>query len=121
MPEATLEDTYWKLIELDGRPVRVAENIAEPHLVLHAGQLQARGSTGCNRFFGPYALRGDSLRLGPLASTRRACPDPELTRQDHAFLVGLEKTRHWRVTGDTLTFGGEAGQGMRFEARHLGR
>ena len=102
MSNATLENTYWKLVELGGEPARVAENIAEPHLLLHPAKKQADGSTGCNRFSGSYELRGDSLRLGPLAATRRACLDPEMNRQESTLLEAFSATRSWKATGDTL-------------------
>ena len=33
------------------------------------------GFGGCNRFFGGYTVSGDSIKIGPLASTRKGCPD----------------------------------------------
>ena len=79
--------------------------------------------TGCNRFMGPYELSGDSLRLGPLGSTRRACVDPdvdpEMNKQESALLHALGETRTWRVTGDTLLLTGKAGQVARFAAQYL--
>ncbi len=119
MSRATLENTYWKLLEVGGSPARVAENIAEPHLLLHPAQKQAGGSAGCNSFGGPYQLSGDSLHLGPLIATLRACLDPEMNRQEHAFLNALGETRTWQVTGDTLTLAGETGQVARFTAQHM--
>jgi len=102
MPSATLENTEWKLVELSAQPVRVAEGLEAPNLRLDGAQKQASGSGGCNRFTGRYELGGDSLRLGPLASTRRACLDPETSQREKAFLVALDGTRTWQVTGDTL-------------------
>jgi copper homeostasis protein (lipoprotein) len=116
---ATLENTDWRLLELGGRPAGVAENTTKPYLQLDPAQKQARGSTGCNRFFGPYVLSGDSLRFGPLASTRRACLDQEMNRQERAFLEALSATRRWQVTEDTLVLTGEAGPVARFAAQHM--
>lgn len=118
MSRATLENTYWKLVDVAGQPARVADNIAEPHLLLHPAQKQAGGGTGCNSFGGPYQLSGDSVRLGPLIATLRACLDPEMNRQERSFLTALGETRTWQVTGDTLTLTGEAGQLARFAAEY---
>ncbi len=115
---APLENTYWKLVEVGGRPARVAETSAEPYLQLDPAQKRAHGGTGCNIFSGPYELSGDSLRFGPLASTRRACLDPEMNRQESAFLNALGATRTWQVAGDTLVLPGETGQVARFAAQH---
>jgi heat shock protein HslJ len=119
MSNATLENTYWKLVEFGGEPARVAENIAEPHLLLHPATKQATGSTGCNRFSGPYELSGDSLRLGPLTSTRRACLDPEMNRQESTLLEGFDATRSWKTTDDTLVLSGGGEPVARFVAVYL--
>ena len=33
------------------------------------------GSTGCNRYGGPYTADGDAIEFGQISSTQRACPD----------------------------------------------
>jgi heat shock protein HslJ len=115
--EATLENTYWKATAIGDRPVRVDQNLSEPHLLLNPAETQASGSTGCNGFSGSYQLSGDSLRFGDLVSTLRACVDPELNRQERAFLDALGATRTWRVTGDTLVLSGETAPLARFTAQ----
>jgi heat shock protein HslJ len=101
----------------------VAENIREPHLLLHPADSRASGSTGCNEFSGGYRSSGppDSLRFDKVVSTLRACIDPELDRQERAFLDALNATRTWRVTGDTLVLSGEAGPLVRFSAQCMSR
>jgi heat shock protein HslJ len=114
---ATLENTYWRATAINDRPVRVDENLTEPHLLLQSDDTQASGSTGCNGFSGGYQLSGDSLRFGDLLSTLRACVDPELNRQERAFLDALGGTRTWRVTRDTLVLSGQTGPLVRFTAQ----
>jgi heat shock protein HslJ len=58
---------------------------------------------------GSYTRQGDSLRIGPLAMTRRACVGEELNRQEYAFTQALEAARTWRIAGDTLVLSGDAG------------
>ena len=117
--DATLENTYWKLLALGGQRAIVADNIPEPHLLLHPADRRASGSTGCNRFSGSYELVSDSLSVRPLASTLVACADPALNRQETAFLAAVGETRRWRVTGDTLLLGDEAQPVARFVAVYL--
>ena len=119
MSSATLENSYWKLVALGGAPARVVSNVAEPNLRLLPGAGQARGSTGCNGFSGPYQLSGESLRFGRLTTTLRAGADPEMNRQERAFLDALAATRTWRVTGDTLVLSGEKGAVARFIVVYL--
>ncbi len=116
-PGPPLEHTSWTLVDLGGLPARAAQNMPVPYLELDPATAQARGSTGCNSFSRRYELRGDSLGLGPLASTRRACLDPEMNRQETAFLEALGGTRTWRVRGDTIVLAGEAGPVARFAAQ----
>jgi heat shock protein HslJ len=37
---------------------------------------QVSGFSGCNRFFGSYTLNENILDIGPLASTKMMCQDP---------------------------------------------
>ena len=113
----TLENTYWKATTIGDRRVRVDENLPEPHLQLHPAETQASGSTGCNGFSGGYQLSGDSLRFGNLLSTLRACVDPELNRQERAFLDALGATRTWQVTGDILVLSDQMGPLAQFTAQ----
>jgi heat shock protein HslJ len=109
-----LEGTTWSLVELGGRPARAAGDNGTPTLRLDAAQTRASGNTGCNSFGGGYELNGESLRFGALASTRRACVDEALNRQEAAFLRVLADTRTWRITGGTLVLRGDAGEVARF-------
>ncbi|MGH9796478.1 MAG: META domain-containing protein [Candidatus Acidiferrales bacterium] len=82
-------DTYWKVSELGGAaPAGAAPR--EAHLRLLAEGNRATGSTGCNTFSGVFELEGESLRLGPLVSTRMACLDQSLARQEQEYLRALE-------------------------------
>lgn len=121
MSNATLENTYWKLLELGDRRARarVTHNTPEPNLRLMLSQNQARGSTGCNSFMGSYGLRGDSIRFGALASTGRACADREMSAQENAFLKALADTRTWQVTRDTLVLAGATGRLAKFSAQYM--
>src|SRR5690242_16248586 len=34
------------------------------------------GTGGCNSFHGSYTLNGNTIKIGPLASTQKSCADP---------------------------------------------
>src|SRR3982751_4983624 len=106
-----LEGTTWSLVELGGQPARPAGDNGTPTLHLAAAQKRASGNTGCNSFGGGYELSGASLRFGALASTRRACVDEALNRQEAAFLRALADTRTLRIANGMLVLRGEAGGG----------
>jgi putative lipoprotein len=56
---------------------------------------RAHGSGGCNSFTGDYRLEDAMLELGPLATTRKACP-PAIMDQEARFFEALEETRRYR-------------------------
>jgi heat shock protein HslJ len=60
------------------------------------------GNAGCNSFNGPYTVDGDAIEIGPLASTRAACPNDELQQQETDYLAALELATSFAVTGDRL-------------------
>ncbi|WP_083941577.1 META domain-containing protein [Salinicola socius] len=95
-----LVGTYWKLMTLDGKPVTVADNMREAHLVLDA-QGRVTGSTGCNRLMGSYTLQDDTLTFSQLASTRMACPG-EVAALEQAWLATLSETAHYSIEGQSL-------------------
>ena len=106
---ASVADTTWNLVDLAGQKALPDVEGNVPDLRLDSSQHRASGNSGCNRFFGNYGLAGDSLRLGPLASTRRACIDQALNAQETAYLAALDQTHTWNIAGDTLTIVGANG------------
>jgi len=60
------------------------------------------GNGGCNQFNGPYTVDGQSITIGPLASTRAACPDEALQQQETDYFAALELATTFQVTGDRL-------------------
>jgi putative lipoprotein len=97
---APLENSYWKLIELDGVTVAVAEKQREPHLILHPDGRRLTGSGGCNHLAGSYVLDGETLSFGRAAGTLMACP--EGMEQERAFLEALTRVRGFRIDGQRL-------------------
>lgn len=59
------------------------------------------GSSGCNTFDGPYTTNGNLVAIGPLATTRLACPDDVMT-QESAFLAALAGVGRVESRGQTL-------------------
>jgi len=106
---ATLEQTYWKLVELGGKPVLAVDKSHEAHLQLAAAEKRAAGSSGCNRIMGSYELKGGSLRFSPMAATRMMCPG-ELMQQEAAFTSALQATTNWQISSDKLELRNEAGE-----------
>jgi heat shock protein HslJ len=61
------------------------------------------GSAGCNRYGGTWFVDGEALTIGPLATTRRLCPDPAgRMEQEAAFLAAMGRVATWRIDGQRL-------------------
>jgi uncharacterized lipoprotein YbaY/heat shock protein HslJ len=116
---ATLENTYWKLASLRGRPVPpVANQQREPHLILQPAQKRVAGSGGCNRLMGSYTLEGERLSFSQMAGTRMACPQGMDT--ERAFLDGLAAAARWQIDSQRLELLDAQGDVVaEFEARYL--
>jgi heat shock protein HslJ len=64
---------------------------------------RATGHAGCNTFRGSYTVDGEHLVIGPLATTRKACPDPAVNRQERDYLAALAATRSFAPSRSGLT------------------
>lgn len=116
-PEAELLGTYWRAVEIDGKPVAPQPPKREAHLVLTAEGKRVSGSTGCNRFTGTFEQTADGFHFSKMASTRMACPPP-LDAQEGAFLQALNATTAVGISGNTLELKDAEGRvRLRFEAR----
>lgn len=113
--DSVLHDTYWKLVRLNGVPVRIAEKQREPHLVFASDEPRISGNSGCNHMMGSYELDGDKLHLSRMAGTMMACLDGmELEQQ---FLQSMEKVVRYHISGSHLDLLDTAGVVIaRFEA-----
>ena len=98
----TLAYTEWTLVELDRKTVEIAANELAPSLVLDLEEARVTGSGGVNRLTGHFALSGDELRFGPLATTRMAGPESAMQREA-ALLAALERVTSYALDGRTLT------------------
>ncbi|MBE2223256.1 MAG: META domain-containing protein [Anaerolineae bacterium] len=61
------------------------------------------GSAGCNRYFGPYTSSGETIQIGPLATTRALCPEPAgVMEQEQEFLAALQSAATYTIQNDKL-------------------
>lgn len=117
---APLENTYWKLLRLNGKAVQVAKGQLEPHLILQPLQKRAVGFSGCQRMQGSYTYTAQQLTVQPFAGKRMACPQENQRTLEHAYLVALEHTVRWRIHGQHLMLLSAKGRIMaEFEAVYL--
>src|SRR5262245_7848453 len=93
-----LEATYWRAIELAGKPTPPQHADREAYLQFQAGRVS--GSDGCNRFSGSYQLHGDRVTFGQMAATLMACVDSSATEEP--FRNALKNASRLTIAGDRL-------------------
>lgn len=85
-----LVGTEWQLEDLAGSGVVEG---GRPTLAFPAAD-KVSGNGSCNQFSGPLQIKGNEIRLGPLGSTRMACPEPSMT-QETKYLAGLQAAERY--------------------------
>ena len=80
-----LSGTAWLLVDLNGTPT--LPKVQATLSFFEAGRVSGNGS--CNRFTGSVTLAGDTLKIGPLASTRMACLNDNVGTQEDKYLKAL--------------------------------
>lgn len=95
-----LEGTSWKLAKMESIPASAISAEEDTFtLLFNATDTLVAGRTNCNRFFGPYELKGKSLKFGTLGMTRMACPDMQY---EDAFVRMLDEVDGFEIKGSDL-------------------
>jgi heat shock protein HslJ len=100
-PPPQLAGVNWKVTSFNNDRHAVVGVLGESSITMTFEDGKVAGSAGCNSFHGTYATEGGKLEIGPLATTRRACPDPLMT-QEREFLAALASAVTWSVEGNVL-------------------
>jgi heat shock protein HslJ len=96
VPPASLNNTSWQIDQIYGVPP-----LADTPTQLQFTDGRISGTAGCNRLMGSYTQADASLTLGPIASTRMACPS-SLMQQEQQVIAALGRVRHWEFSSDGL-------------------
>lgn len=116
---ADLQNTYWKLVALQGQPAAMLDpQEREVSITLGSDKRQVQGFTGCNSLGGSYTLNGAALKFNQLASTRRMCAHAANTLE-REVLGALKATTSYRIDGEQLMLLGGGRVQARFEAVYL--
>ena len=86
---ASLAGSQW------GYPLDAGEE--DPRFVRFSGDGKLFGNGGCNNFRGKYHQAANSITIGPLATTRKACPE-DIMAGERNFLSALTSARGARTT-----------------------
>jgi len=78
---APLAGSEWNPLEIAG----VAVPAESQMFVRFGGEGRLEGNGGCNGFFGTYKLDGDTIAIGPIGATRRACEESVMDLEMRLF------------------------------------
>lgn len=103
MADASLTNTYWRIVRLGVDAVMPAQGVREPHLVLRAedGGTGYEATVGCNQLAGGCTVSGDTIRFGPAATTLMACP-PLMDEMERKLGAALASAQRWIIKAHTL-------------------
>jgi len=104
----TIDGTSWRLKTY---PVSGTQTPVPAGVIVDArfGGGRIAGSGGCNTYTGTAAASGSTLKIGPLATTQRACPDPAASVEG-AYFQALGAVATFTATADALTLFDGAGK-----------
>jgi heat shock protein HslJ len=95
----------WKLTEakLNGRKVSLGREIKTN--LAFGNENHVSGNAGCNRYSTAYTLESKNrIKFQPIISTRMACLNENLMRQETTFFEIMGKTRKYKIKGNYLIF-----------------
>jgi heat shock protein HslJ len=103
---AMLTGVTWTLVSLGGQPL--PQGTRPPTAVFDGVRLSGLG--GCNRYTGQVQDKGPgAITIGPIASTKMACPSPAMDVEGRYFATLAEATQY-RFHGSRLVLSGPSGE-----------
>lgn len=98
---AHLENTYWKLSEMNGMPVVTPADAKEVYFIMTAegADKRIKGFAGCNSLGGSYTLDGNKIKFTTI-TTRMMCHD-RMDIENYLVQV-LSNADSYKITGETL-------------------
>jgi heat shock protein HslJ len=104
-PAPSLRNVTWVAEDIGGRGV--VDRVQSTVRFGDDGRLTGNG--GCNGMFGTYEAGADTLRIGPIGATKKACP-PAVMDQEGKFFAALQGARSYTFDRNGfLTITGAAG------------
>jgi heat shock protein HslJ len=99
---AQLENTYWRLMEANGKPIVTPPNAREVHMVLgHSdGERRLQGFAGCNGLGGNYTTDGHKIKF-TVITTKMYCE--ERLDVENFLTKALERADRYKIKGEELT------------------
>jgi heat shock protein HslJ len=91
----------WRLVDLNSHTQLALPDVA---VTLQIADGQINGSAGCNTYNATLSGSPDdpsAFKVGPIASTKKACPDP-IMQQETDYLTRLGQAKAWKYDAGQL-------------------
>ncbi len=98
-PNASLTNTYWKLADMNGEPVKTPERAREVHLKFVEDGKRLQGFAGCNGIGGDYILGKDNKITLKMITTQMYCDRMEV---ENYLSNAINKANKYRISGEKL-------------------
>ena len=92
----------WKLTSHGSADSPTAALTDAPATITFDANGKLTGNSGCNQLGGNYEIKGDQIAFGPIASTRKRCPDAQMSQEDIVLQV-LTGSAKLKIEGNILT------------------
>jgi heat shock protein HslJ len=100
-PTLTLEGRTWNVTQFNNGRQAVVSVLPETRLTLSFAKGALSGQAGCNTFKASFTVKGNTIKVGPAATTRKMCADPVMT-QERQFLAALQSVTRWAIQNGEL-------------------
>lgn len=98
-----LEGIEWVLNSYLNQEGELVEPIPDTFTSANFKDGQVNGNASCNGYFGGYEVDGNSISIGPLASTEMFCGSPPgVMDQEMAFLSAMGSAAEYKIEADQL-------------------
>lgn len=104
MAQTRLSGTY-NIKQLESKDI-TSKNLT---ITFNDSTNQVSGFSGCNTFFSNYTVKENTLKLGPIATSKKYCV-AEQNRLEQVFLKALNSINAFSLNNDDITFLNEKGE-----------
>lgn len=118
---ATITDTYWNLVELNGKAVIQTPDDKPIYVRFNSKENQVEGNGGCNQMLGRFELSVNERIKINAGFTKMACAAGKMEIENN-FGNALAMTDSYSVKGDTMhLFKARMAPLAKFEAKYFPR
>lgn len=98
-----LAGTNWSMLNYNNGRALLSALTGTEVTALFSVDGNLSGTAGCNNYRASYQVDDDNITIGPTATTRMLCPEPEgIMEQEREYLTALESAATYRIDRQQL-------------------